>query len=422
MVRKVKNSIDMPPYDIAISVRSLTKTYRIFGHPGERLKQAMTFGLRKYHKEFTALKDVSFDIKKGETVGIIGRNGSGKSTLLQLICGILKPTSGTVQVNGRVSALLELGAGFNPEFTGRENVFFQGAMMGFTKAQMDDRCDEIAAFADIGEFIDQPVRTYSSGMFVRLAFAVAIHVDPDVLAVDEALAVGDAGFRARCYRRIGELRSAGCTILFVSHALEQITQLCDRVMLLDAGRQILSGSAPVVVERFQQLLGTTDEAGMSSDVTATPYELNGAQIENVRLFDGAGQCVSLLRSGETYRCLFDVRFILDARHVRCAMLLKTQDGIRLGGAWTAPSIETGILNVSKGTTAVAEIAFNCMLNPGSYLLSVAAFGSEAGVEYALHGLQNALRFHVEAGKDVSTIGAVDFGCSSAIRLSGAAGY
>jgi len=155
-------------------------------------------GFRQYHREFTALKDVSFDIKKGEAVGVIGRNGSGKSTLLQVICGILKPTQGSIQINGRISALLELGAGFNPEFTGRENIYFQGAVMGFTKAKMDERFNEIASFADIGEFMDQPVRTYSSGMFVRLAFAVAISVDPDILVVDEALAVGDGKFQLKC--------------------------------------------------------------------------------------------------------------------------------------------------------------------------------------------------------------------------------
>jgi ABC-type polysaccharide/polyol phosphate transport system ATPase subunit len=187
--------------DAVISVNKLTKTYRIFGHPGDRIKQALTFGRMRFHREFTALKDVSFEIKKGETIGIIGRNGSGKSTLLQLICGILKATAGSVQVNGRIVALLELGAGFNPEFTGTENVYFQGALMGFTRAQMDERFDGIADFAEIGEFIDQPVRTYSSGMFVRLAFSTAMHLNPEILVVDEALAVGDAGFQQKCFRQ-----------------------------------------------------------------------------------------------------------------------------------------------------------------------------------------------------------------------------
>lgn len=240
----------MPSDDIVISVRNLTKTYRLFGHPGDRVKQFLSLGLKRYHREFTALKDVSFDIKKGETVGIIGRNGSGKSTLLQLICGILKPTSGSVQVNGRISSLLELGAGFNPEFTGRENVYFQGALMGFTKAQMDEKFDEIAAFADIGEFIDQPVRTYSSGMFVRLAFAVAIHVEPDILVVDEALAVGDASFQAQCFKKIGLLHEAGTSLLFVSHATNQIVRHCDRAFLLEAGRMVGHGDPHTITNQY----------------------------------------------------------------------------------------------------------------------------------------------------------------------------
>ncbi len=219
--------------DIAISARNLGKTYRLFGHPGDRIKQFLSLGIKKYHNEFTALNDVSFDIKKGETVGIIGRNGSGKSTLLQLICGILKPTTGTAKVNGRISALLELGAGFNPEFTGRENVCFQSALMGFTKAQLDRKFDEIAAFAEIGEFIDQPVRTYSSGMFVRLAFAVAIHVDPDILVIDEALAVGDSAFQAKCMIHLRSIQAKrDSIILFVSHDMVAIQNLCTRVLTL----------------------------------------------------------------------------------------------------------------------------------------------------------------------------------------------
>jgi len=226
----------MPCDDIVISFRNVTKTYRIFRHTGERLKQAMTFGLRKYHKEFTALKDVSLDIMKGETIGIIGRNGAGKSTLLQLICGILKPTSGMVQVNGRISAMLELGAGSNPEFTGRENAYFQGSLMGFTEAQMRDRFDEIEAFADIGDFIDQPIRTYSSGMFVRLAFAVATHVEPDILIIDEVLAVGDAVFQQKCINLVNRLQSYGTSIVVVSHDPYHIERMCHKAAVLCQGR------------------------------------------------------------------------------------------------------------------------------------------------------------------------------------------
>ena len=239
--------------DVAISVKNLTKTYRIFGHPGDRIKQALTFGQKQFHKEFTALKDVSFEIKKGETVGIIGRNGSGKSTLLQLICGILKPTSGTVEVNGRISALLELGAGFNPEFTGRENVYFQGTLMGFSKEQMDEKFDEIAAFADIGDFIDQQVRTYSSGMFIRLAFAAASSVDPKIMVIDEALSVGDSVFQSRCLGKIRTLQEAGVVILLVSHSHNLIASLCNRALLLHQGRQIFLGSVNDAASRYESL-------------------------------------------------------------------------------------------------------------------------------------------------------------------------
>ncbi len=236
--------------DIAISVRNLGKTYRLFGHPGDRIKQFLSLGMKKYHNEFTALHDVSFDIKKGETVGIIGRNGSGKSTLLQLICGILKPTTGTVKVNGRISALLELGAGFNPEFTGRENVYFQGAVMGLSKDEMDARFDEIAAFADIGEFIDQPVRMYSSGMFVRLAFSVAVHVDPEILVVDEALGVGDAEFQERSFSLMKKMQDDGMTILFVSHAIPAVRNFCRQVFWLDSGVMLNAGYAGVVCSAY----------------------------------------------------------------------------------------------------------------------------------------------------------------------------
>ena len=238
--------------DIAISVNNLTKTYRLFRHPGDRVKQFLSFGRRRYHREFTALRSISFEIRKGETVGIIGRNGSGKSTLLQLICSILKPTAGTVQVNGRISALLELGAGFNSEFTGRENVYFQGALMGFTKAQMDERFDGIASFADIGEFIDQPVRTYSSGMFVRLAFASAISFDPDVLVIDEALAVGDSAFQAKCMIHLKSIQAKGdSVVLFVSHDMVAVQNLCTRVLTLGDSHLVHDAGPGQSIDRYR---------------------------------------------------------------------------------------------------------------------------------------------------------------------------
>lgn len=222
--------------DIVISARDLGKVYRLFHHPGDRVKQFLSLGFRRYHQEFTALRNVSFHVRKGEVIGIIGRNGSGKSTLLQLICGILRPSSGTVEVRGRIAALLELGAGFNPEFTGRENVYFHCTLMGYPRTRMDALFEEIATFADIGEFIDQPVRIYSSGMFVRLAFAAAVMAEPDILVIDEALAVGDAVFQARCLERIRLLKEQGTTILLVSHSMSQILSAADAVLVMDGGR------------------------------------------------------------------------------------------------------------------------------------------------------------------------------------------
>jgi len=237
-----------------ISLRNVSKTYRAYDHPIHGLISRISNGRIGRHKEFHALNDVSIDIHKGETVGIIGRNGSGKSTLLQIICGIRQPTSGSVSVKGRISALLELGSGFQPEFTGRENVFLQGAIVGISREEMEARFDEIASFADIGEYLDQPSRTYSTGMLVRLAFAVAAAVEPDILIVDEALTVGDARFQAKCYRRLEKMKNNGTTILMVSHAMEQITRLCDSALLLDNGSIASMGEVGTVVNNYLTLL------------------------------------------------------------------------------------------------------------------------------------------------------------------------
>src|SRR6266705_1523128 len=233
-----------------VEFQGVSKSYPIYDSPGDRLKELITPPRFKFHRDFWALRDVSFEIRRGETFCIVGENGSGKSTLLQMVAGILHPTSGTVQVGGRVSALLELGAGFNPEFSGRDNVYLNGAILGLTTRQIDERYKEIAAFAEIGDFIDQPVKTYSSGMVVRLAFAVAINVDPEILLVDEALAVGDIYFRQRCMRKVHELRSRGITILFVSHAVSDVKAIGDRVLWLDHGRLIDIGEPDRVVSRY----------------------------------------------------------------------------------------------------------------------------------------------------------------------------
>jgi lipopolysaccharide transport system ATP-binding protein len=237
----------------AITVEGLGKCYHIFERPFEQVKHALFPWAAKDPKPFWALRNISFEIKRGETFGVVGRNGSGKSTLLQLIAGTLTPTEGKVGVNGRIAALLELGSGFNPNFTGRENVFLNGAILGLTRSEIEHRLDDILAFADIGNFVDQPVKTYSSGMFVRLAFAVQICLDPDVMIVDEALAVGDIFFRQKCYTRLRELREKGCSIMLVSHAATEVEQFCDRALLLERGAAHFLGRAHEAIKNFYLL-------------------------------------------------------------------------------------------------------------------------------------------------------------------------
>lgn len=278
--------------DVAIKAENLSKCYQIYDQPRDRLKQFVLpsiqrlVGLRpkKYYQEFWALKDVSFEVKKGEAVGIVGRNGGGKSTLLQIITGILSPTSGTVSTQGRIAALLELGSGFNPDFSGRENVYLNGSLLGFTRAQIDEKFDAIAGFADIGQHLDQPVKTYSSGMLLRLAFAVQVQVEPDILIVDEALAVGDALFQKRCFQRIEKLVSDGTTLLFVSHDQESVRTLTNRAVLLRKGQVAAYGvSSEVVLEYRRQL--HVDESSYFSEVAQRLAEkaalMNSAAIESV---------------------------------------------------------------------------------------------------------------------------------------------
>jgi len=251
--------------DTIITARNLGKCYRLYSNPSDRIKQLITgAGSGRYFREVWALRNVSFEIRRGETVGVIGRNGSGKSTLLQLICGTLRPSEGALNVKGRISALLELGAGFNPDFSGRENVFLNGAILGLSQAEIERRLPEIEAFADIGDFIDSPVKTYSSGMFVRLAFAVQVCVDPEILIVDEALAVGDIFFRQKCYERLGELRRRGCTILLVTHGMGDVEQYCSRGIVLSTGKAVFDGPATDAVKHYY-LSTAASTAGRGSE-------------------------------------------------------------------------------------------------------------------------------------------------------------
>lgn len=296
--------------EIAIKVENLSKCYEIYEQPRDRLKQFVLPRMQQligrpssqFYREFWALKDVSFDVKKGESVGIVGRNGSGKSTLLQIITGTLEPTSGSVTTNGRIAALLELGSGFNPDFTGRENVYLNGALLGFSTAQVDEKFDAIAAFADIGEHLDQPVKTYSSGMLVRLAFAVQVQVEPEILIVDEALAVGDALFQKRCYQRIEKLVSDGTTLLFVSHDQESVRTLTNRALLLHRGLPIKCGLSSEVVLRYRKVLHE-EEAVYFSSLTkslvdrAALVSLPGEPLRDLHIAPAADKTTMVLGSG-----------------------------------------------------------------------------------------------------------------------------
>jgi lipopolysaccharide transport system ATP-binding protein len=304
---------------VAVEFKNVTKSYSIYGAPRDRLKELASLNLRRFHTDFWALRDVSFEVRRGETFCVVGENGSGKSTLLQLCAGILQPTSGSVVAHGRVAALLELGSGFNPEFSGRDNVYLNGAILGLSSKEMDRRFPEIEAFAEIGDFIEQPVNTYSSGMVVRLAFSVAIHLDPEILLVDEALAVGDVYFRQRCMRKVHELRSRGTTILFVSHSTGDIKALGDRALWLEKGAVKSIGRTDLVVSQYLAAMSAKDRAYQGREIdhaamvsSSKPQEIiegipnidhrfgdGKAQIIGIGVFDIEGNRLSSLSSNTT---------------------------------------------------------------------------------------------------------------------------
>lgn len=452
--------------DVAISVKNLSKCYQIYAKPRDRLKQFVLSHLQQftgqapksYFSEFWALRDVSFDIKKGEVVGIIGRNGSGKSTLLQIICGTVHPTSGDIQTHGRIAALLELGSGFNPEFTGRENVYMNAAVLGLTTQEVDARFDAIAGFAEIGAFMEQPIKVYSSGMMVRLAFAVAVNVDPEILIVDEALSVGDELFQRKCFSRIEAIRANGATILFVSHSGAQIVELCDRAVLLDSGEQLASGAPKLIVGQYQKLLyarADTRESiraqirGMTTDggpalasktaqphhATAPPpsapeqleifdpnlvptstieYESHGAFISSPKIRTLSGIQVNNLISGRSYKYSYKVFFQSEASNVRFGMLIKTTSGLELGGSASKISGGELIEYIAPGSGYEIEFKFKCILNSGFYFMNSGMVGEVAGTETYLHRLIDACMFRVLPLEETSMTGIVDFSCQPSI--------
>lgn len=386
----------------AIRVESVSKQYRIYNRPVDRLKESLSRGHWKTHREFWALSNVSFEVEAGTTVGLIGPNGSGKSTLLQIITGTLQPTHGTAWHNGRIAALLELGAGFNLEFTGIENVFMNASLMGLSKSETERLLPEIASFAEIGEFIDQPVKTYSSGMYVRLAFAIAIATTPQILIIDEALSVGDAVFQHRCIRRIKELQESGTTILFVSHDLGAIRALCSRVILLNDGRIEADGSPTYVLNRYQKIIMSREAAYLQeSNVPNDEQEQvapghtfrhgdGSAEIVTVELLNSLGQRVEVVETGEALRCRVRVRFHADLEDPVFGFVIRNRHGIHLYGTNTkVQGIPTG--RVYRGETVEITFAFDCWVAPDSYSISIAVH-SYAAVSF--DWLDGALFFRV----------------------------
>ncbi|HSB98133.1 MAG TPA: ABC transporter ATP-binding protein [Spongiibacteraceae bacterium] len=398
--------------EVVIRVENLSKCYQVYEQPHDRLKQSVYPSLQRfvgrptkqYFREFWALKNVSFEIRKGETVGIIGRNGSGKSTLLQLICGTLNPSSGGISSHGRIAALLELGSGFNPEFTGRENVYMNAAVLGLSREETDSRFDEITAFADIGDFIEQPVKTYSSGMMVRLAFAVAVHVDPQILIVDEALSVGDELFQRKCFARIETIKHNGATILFVSHSASTIIELCDRALLLDRGRLLQNDSPRAVVKQYHRLIFSknTDEqnrvTGSENSLSQIPaattgatsaplpetdfseyiegltavsplrYASCGGKIIHHSLCNENGNSVNLVTSGFTGAVRLSVEFDRAFQDVVFGFHLKSVSGLEVAGL-SYPSPRDTLVFADPGDVIDIIWGVNMMLTPGIYFLT-----------------------------------------------------
>lgn len=439
--------------DIAIRVEGLSKCYHIYAQPRDRLKQMILPRLqrligmqpRRYYREFWALQDISFEVRKGETVGIVGRNGSGKSTLLQMICGTLNPTSGQVQTNGRIAALLELGSGFNPEFTGRENVYLNGAVLGLSRDEVDKRFDEIVDFADIGEFIEQPVKTYSSGMMVRLAFAVAVNVAPDILIVDEALAVGDWLFQKRCFQKIEQLVSSGTTLLFVSHDQESVRTLTHRALLLAHGQSLAWGTSSEVVLEYRKLLHEEESAYFTAllhEITVeTPSSAAGpveafvksgvrsglvefgdghARIVGVRVFNNDGEECSSFYPGEPLRINVRCQALASARNLNVAIRLRNKEGVKV---YSWGTLNQDISRYSEGhakdifwerkfqSNEEFSVDFICDCPLGMNLYEVqACLSFEATPDYLqqriLHWVDEAAFFKVLVRKDAYFFGGI----------------
>ena len=414
--------------DTAIKITNLTKIYKLYARNRDRLKDSLGLSKKASYKEHYALKNVDMEVKRGEFLGIIGVNGSGKSTILKIITGVLNPTSGDVQINGRISALLELGAGFNMEYTGLENVYLNGTMMGFTEKEIDERLQDILDFADIGEFIHQPVKTYSSGMFVRLAFAVAINIDPEILIVDEALAVGDVFFQSKCYHKFEEFKKMGKTILFVSHDLTSIAKYCDKVVLLNKGVKLAEGNPKDMVNMYKKLLvhqldeetledvsGKSAIGEKSSDKSAwkNNFEVNPtvidygekqAEIVDFAMIDQYGTYSSIIEKGSVYKVKAKIHFHETVKNPIFTITIKNKQGTDITGTNTMfERIETGTVNAGEERIVTYEQQMN--LQGGDYLLSLGCTGYVGDNFVVYHRLYDLVSFNVLSDKN--TVGFFD---------------
>lgn len=432
--------------EIAIKVDDVSKLYKLYDKPTDRLKESLGITRKKLYKEHYALHNVSFDVKKGETVGIIGTNGSGKSTMLKIITGVLNPTEGNVGINGRISALLELGAGFNMEYTGIENIYLNGTMIGFSREEIDAKMQDILDFADIGDFVYQPVKTYSSGMFVRLAFAVAINIEPEILIVDEALSVGDVFFQAKCYKKFEDFKKMGKTILFVSHDLSSISKYCDRVILLNKGKKLSEGTPKEMVSMYKRILvnqdkaeeiaekleeeDETEENGDIREIQEVPceglwkshYNLNpnvdeygngAAEIIDFALIDEEGNYTGSIVKGTRFRIKSKVHFNRDVKNPIFTYTFKTIQGTPVTG--TNTMYEKKDIDIARaGETYVATFEQDMYLQGGEYLLSISCTGFENGNFQVYHRLYDVCNVTVVSYKN--TVGFYDMNSDTKVEL------
>lgn len=393
--------------------------YKLYNKPLDRLVDSLGLTRKKLYKEHYALRDINFDIGVGECVGIIGTNGSGKSTILKIITGVLSPTGGSITVNGRISALLELGAGFNPEYSGLENIYLNGTMMGFTEAEIDTRLDDILSFADIGEFVYQPVKTYSSGMFVRLAFAVAINIDPEILVVDEALSVGDVFFQSKCYHKFEEFKRQGKTILFVSHDLGSISKYCDRVILLNQGEMLDQGTPKAMVDMYKQLLvrqnpvkqaqmnnaiRESQKKGFQMNPNTLEYGEKQAEIVDFVVIDSKGLQSNTIEKGTTFKIKMRIHFNESILQPIMAFTFKNIQGTEITGTNTMYE-GVNVENTEPGSECVVTFEQKMDLQGGEYLLSFGCTGYQNGEFTVFHRLYDACNITVVSIKN--TVGFYD---------------